>query len=238
MKIHPAPQGSASWLDARKGMLTGSRIKDVMATLKNGGETAGRNGYKWELVSERLSGFTADHYVSPDMERGTNLEPIARSEYEIETGNMVDQVGLVFHPTIERFACSADGLISTDGAIELKAPRTHRQLQWILAGTVPPEHQWQCVAVMDCCERDWIDFGSFDPSLPEGLRLFVVRMYRDDMRIALMREEVIKFDAEVEEIVHSLRSKVKAAAPGAPMPEDMSGWAAAFDDFIQGDVTP
>src|SRR5262245_10585307 len=91
-------QGSAEWLQERAGKVTGSRMCDVMARLKRKeGESAARYNYKMELVAETLTGRSMGHYRSPDMERGTQLEPDARNEYEIREGVLCDQVGFVLH---------------------------------------------------------------------------------------------------------------------------------------------
>jgi putative phage-type endonuclease len=213
VKILNTQQGSAEWLQARTGMITASRIKDVMSVLKSGGETQTRYNYKWELVAERLTGFSATHFVTPDMERGTELEPIARAEHEMAAGILVDQVGMVYHPTIEMSAASPDGLIDSDGAAEYKCPRTTTHLKWVMQGGVPAEHQLQCLWVMACCERQWIDFVSFDPSLPDGLRLFIVRMQRDEERIRQIEAEVVKFNGEVDAAIAELKPRVKAKQP-------------------------
>jgi putative phage-type endonuclease len=237
MKILDAPQGSAAWLEARAGLITASRLKDVMAVLKNGGESESRNKYKWQLAGERISGFAATSYVSPAMEHGTEYESIARAEYEIATGRIVDQVGMVYHPTIPNFAASPDGLIDSDGATEFKCPQLENHLRWVIQGGVPAQHQLQCLGVMMCCERDWIDFGSFHPSLPDGLRLYLVEMVADEERIGQIAAEVRKFDAEVSALVAELRQRVKPAPPVEPAP-DIGDWAAQFDSFIAGEVTP
>lgn len=210
MNIHPAPQGSAAWLQARIGVITASRMKDVMDYLKKGGEGAGRRNYRTELIAERLSGRCEEHYVSPEMDHGTEYEPIARSAYEIANDVMVDTVGLVYHPTMTFTAASADGLVDEDGAVEIKAPKSTTHLKWLLSGIVPEEHQEQCLWVMACCERQWIDFISYDPRLPEGLRIFIVRMERDEERIAAMEAEVLKFHEEVEAACSALRTRVVA----------------------------
>src|ERR1700733_13602116 len=220
MNIHPAPQGSAAWLQARIGLVTASRIKDVLAVLtrasKNGkaGEpAAARIAYRAELVAERLSGRSEDHYVSPEMDHGTEYEPIARSAYEIATGTMVDTVGLVYHPTMPFSGASADGLVDDEGAVEIKAPKTTTHLRWIQAGIVPEEHQDQCLWVMACCERQYLDFISYDPRLPDGLKIFIVRMERDEERIKMIEQEVASFNAEVEAACNALRSRVRTSPP-------------------------
>lgn len=199
MRTINVQQGTAAWLSARVGLVTASRLKDVMAKRKNGtAEMACRVDYRMELICERLTQKAAEHYVSPEMDHGTAQEPFARAAYEVMADVMVDEVGLVLHPTLDYSAASPDGLIGDDGAIEIKAPKTATHLAWRMADVVPEEHRDQMQWVMACCDRKYCEFISFDPRLPQGLRFFVKRLERDERRIAEMEFEVITFNAEVE----------------------------------------
>jgi hypothetical protein len=172
------------------------------------------------------------------MDHGTEYEPIARSAYEIATGTMVDTVGLVYHPTLLFSAASADGLVDDDGAVEIKAPKTTTHLKWMQAGIVPEEHQDQCQWVMACCERQYIDFISYDPRLPDGLKVFIVRMERDDARIEAIEAEVISFNEEVEAAISQLRKRVTVAPPKAPpVVDDRSPYEQAAALF-EGEIIP
>ena len=88
MRELPGAQQSDRWLKNRLGRVTASRICDVMAYLKKGGESEARKRYRRELVAERLTNRAEDHYVSPEMERGSQLEEEARERYELATGKM------------------------------------------------------------------------------------------------------------------------------------------------------
>jgi hypothetical protein len=123
----------------------------------------------------------------------------------------VDQVGMVLHPSIERGAASPDGLVDLDGLVEIKCPNTATHLDYLLDGTVPAKYQPQMLWQMACTGRDWCDFVSFDPRLPEDLQLFVVRFQRDQVRIDAMEAEVRAFISEAEETVSRLRA-IKGAA--------------------------
>jgi predicted phage-related endonuclease len=174
-------------------------MSDVMAKRKSGGaEMACRRDYRTELVCERLTGVTQDHYVSPAMDRGNDMEPYARAAYEMAEGVMVEQVGLVLHPTLDFAACSPDGLVGTVGGLEIKNPNTATHLEWMLAGVVPEQHKDQLQWCMACCEREWWEFFSMDDRLPQGLRTFIRRLERDDKRIAEMEYAAIEFNAEIE----------------------------------------
>jgi hypothetical protein len=198
-------QGTESWKAARVGRVTASRLCDVLSKLKSGGEAASRRNYKADLVVELLTGVPQDAgYVSADMQRGTELEPLARAAYEIHTGQLVEQVGFVFHPTIERSGCSPDGIIGEDGGLEIKVPRVATHIEWMLAGKIPAEHEAQILWSLACTGREWWDFCSYSLELPENLQLFTRRMIRDDKRIAEMEKEVEKFLAEVDETLAAL----------------------------------
>ena len=86
-----AEQRTPEWKAARVGRLTASRAKDVLATIKSG-EAAARRDYRLQLVCERLTGEPQDStFVNADMERGTELEPMAFAAYEGVTGTVLDR---------------------------------------------------------------------------------------------------------------------------------------------------
>ena len=138
------------------------------------------------------------------MRWGTEQEPMARASYEVKTGLLVDQVGMVLHPTIDRAAASPDGLVGEDGLIEIKCPNTATHLEYLLAGTVPSRYQPQMLWQMSCTGAAWCDFVSYDPRLPDHLQLFIVRFNRDQARIDEMEAEVRAFLAEVDSIISRL----------------------------------
>ncbi len=197
-------QRSEEWFTARLGKITASRINDVMATLKSGGESASRKNYRTQLVVERLTGQKADSYTNGAMQWGTEHEPFARQSYEFFIGNDVAEVGFIEHPTIEMSGASPDGLIGTDGMIEIKCPNTATHIDWLLAGTVPAEHLKQMQWQMECMDREWCDFVSYDPRLPVELQLFIVRCERDDVLLNEIRAAVIKLLYEVDAQVVAL----------------------------------
>lgn len=188
-------QGSAQWLQLRVGKITASRMADVMATLKKGGEGADRRNYRIELMTERITERANEHYISRDMERGTELEPDARSSYELAQQVMVDTAGFVLHPTMDYLGASPDGLVGNDGGMEIKCPRDTTHVRWLTEGTVPMEHRPQMYTNMLCCEREWWDFCSFSPFF----KPFIVRLMRDEAEIQKIEAEAEQFNREVEQ---------------------------------------
>jgi putative phage-type endonuclease len=200
-------QGSPEWLQARCGLVTASRISDVIARTKTGWGSS-RANYKAQLVIERLTGKPADTYQSPAMLEGIRLEPFARQAYSETTWQTVDQVGLVMHPTIPMAGCSPDGLVNDDGMVEIKCPLPATHLEYLLAGTVPTKYIPQLAFQLACHpKRQWVDFVSYCPSLPDKMQLFCKRYDRDDVYISQLEEMVKAFLDEVSETVEALKRK-------------------------------
>jgi putative phage-type endonuclease len=190
-------QGSPEWLAARAGVCTASRFKDVLATVKVG-EASGRRNYRWQLVTERLTGQPCESFHNAAMQWGTDNEPHARKAYEAETGDLVGLSGLILHPSVALVGCSPDGLIGDDGGIEIKCPANSVVHVETLSGGMPSEHRAQVQGAMWVTGRKWWDFVSFDPRMPDKLRLYVERVKRDDAYIATLEAAVLQFLAEVD----------------------------------------
>lgn len=198
-----AIQGSTEWLAERAGHATASRFKDILATIKTG-EAATRRNYRVQLVTERLTGIPCQSFTNAAMEYGTATEPLAREAYEAETGELVEQVGFLKHPALTWTGASPDGLIGDEGGIEIKCPFQSTVHVETLQGGMPTEHRPQIQGVLWVSGRKWIDFISFDPRMPEKLRLHVERVNRDDKYIADLEKSVTSFLMEVAQQTESL----------------------------------
>jgi len=206
-------QGTPEWFAARCGKVTASRVKDILAKTKSGYSTS-RANYAGQLVAEILTGEPAeDGHINADMTRGTELEPQARAVYEMARDCMVDQVGFIDHPSIPQSGASPDGLVGEDGMVEIKCPRTHTHISYLLDKGIPSNYLPQMIWQLACAgpSRRWCDFVSYDPRLPEELRLVIRRLDRDDERVKEVEGEVVKFLAEVNETVEKLKQIQKEA---------------------------
>jgi putative phage-type endonuclease len=198
-----AEQGTAAWLAERAGKVTASRMADLLATTKTG-PSASRANYMADLVVQRMTGTIEQSFTNAAMQWGVDQEPFARAAYEILTNQIVEEVGFIPHPSIEMSGASPDGLVGGAGMIEIKCPNTATHIDFLLDGKVPGKYQLQMAWQMACCEREWVDFASFDPRLPEKLQLKVVRFLRDDAQIKDMEAKVIEFQKEVSAKVAAL----------------------------------
>ena len=200
-----ADQGSIEWLAARVGKVTASRVADVIATTKTG-YGASRANYMAELIAERLTGQPAERYTNAAMAHGTATEPEARDLYAFMVDAEVEQVGLVEHPIVADSGASPDGLVGDDGLVEIKCPNTATHIETLLGQTVPAKYVTQMQWQMACTGRQWCDFASYDPRLPESMRIFIQRVERDEEYIAWLETEVTKFLTELDEKVAALRA--------------------------------
>lgn len=197
-------QGTDEWLLARSGKVTASRISDLMTKTRSGGYGAGRKNYMAELIVERITGKPAEHFISAPMIWGTETEPQARHAYEFYNAIEVVEVGFVDHSTISECGASPDGLIGADGLIEIKCPNTATHIETLLSEKIDAKYIKQMQFQMACTEMEWCDFVSFDPRMPENLRMFVKRVPRDKDMITEIEVEIRKFKIEMEEKIERL----------------------------------
>ena len=190
-------QGSAEWLADRCGMVTASRFADVLA--KGQGKT--RASYMRQVVAERLTGKPTESYKNAHMERGTEQEPHARMAYEAKTGNVVEEVGFIGELF---YGCSPDGLIDLDGGAEIKSVIPTVQLDTILSGKCPTGHIAQIQGCMWVTGRQWWDFVSFSPDMPEPHNLYIYRVMRDEPYIATLALEVAQFIRDCDSMIEGL----------------------------------
>lgn len=200
-------QRSDAWRLARCGRVTSSRVADMMATLKDGKkEAAGRRNYRIQLVLERLTGQPQENgYVSPDMQRGTDMEPEAFGAYEAQTGNLALPVGFVAHDTLMA-GCSPDGQVDNfTGLIELKVCKSATHLDYLRSKTIPGEYLKQIQHQLFVTGAQWCDFTSYDPRFAESLRLQITRVWAKDLDLAAHELNVRLFLSEVEKEVEEVK---------------------------------
>lgn len=199
-------QGSHEWRKDRLGVVTASRMADVMAQGRSGKPSATRANYMAQLVSERLTGVPVDGFKSEAMQRGNDTEDQARSCYVLDTGNTVDQVGFIPHPHITGLGASPDGLVEADGLIEIKCPHTATHIDTLRNGSIGRAYMLQMQTQMACLpERQWVDFVSFDPRMPDELRIKIIRVDRDPQVIADIELAAETFIKELDALEAELR---------------------------------
>lgn len=201
-------QGSPEWFQYKCGKVSASHISDVMA----GGKGTTRKNYLARMVAERMSDTPIETYSNSAMQWGIETEPQARNAYSFRKGVEVVEVGFIDHPEIEGYGCSPDGLVNEDGLTEFKCPNTATHIATILAvkaGSSPKQvlgdkYYKQVQGQMDCTERVWCDYVSYDPRMPIELQMVIVRVPRDDTFISQIQNEVLSFIEDMINLVAEL----------------------------------
>lgn len=213
-------QQSPEWFEMRKGMVTGSMVRNAIARMKKQPKDGVaymqcREDYMVDIVTTRITGEMSARYVSKAMEEGIEREPDALQAYEAKTGEMVIPGGFIYHPEIQWYGTSPDGLVGDDIVIEAKCPTqaTHARyireyLQAIKKGIqyVPEEYVPQVKSHLGCSNRSLCHFISFNPGFPKGSRLLISPWSRDKGAIAAQEAEVALFLNEAEQMERELRS--------------------------------
>jgi hypothetical protein len=202
-------QGTTEWFEARLGKVTASRVVDVVAQTKSG-YSASRANYMAQLVVERITGKVEESYSNAAMAWGIEHEAMARAEYEIQRGVMVNEVGFVSHPRIQNAGASPDGLINSTGLIEIKCPNTATHIETLLTRKIPEKYLCQMYWQMACTGREWCDFVSYDPRMPDHLKLCIIHVPFNAQRIAELETEIEKFLNEVDGKVERLINLTEA----------------------------
>ncbi len=180
MNIIEVSQGSPEWLKCRLGKLTASDSQAI-ATAGKGLETL-----CIEKVAQRLTGKAEEGFKSPAMQNGNDLEAEARNAYELETGNIVKQVG--FCELDEDVGASPDGLIGNDGLVEIKCKTDTVFVKELLSDEIDTAHVWQMQFQLWVTDRKWCDYAVYNPNFPKSL--IIKRVERDEVAIAKIKAGV------------------------------------------------
>ena len=187
-------QGSQEWLNTRKGRLTASNGQAIGANGK------GLETYILNLMAEYYSSGEKVFYSNADMDRGNELEPIARDMYELEKGFEVEQVGYIEPDNDELVLVSPDGLVEDDGMIEIKSVNDANHFALILEGEkgIDSKYMWQMQMNLLVSERKWIDYVSYNPNFKQSLVIF--RIFPDKAKQDKLISGIEKGKAKIREI--------------------------------------
>ncbi len=194
MIIHKMEQYSPEWWKARAGLPTASIANKILTP--TGKFSAQSKGLINTLIAERLGCPDDPMEASEWMIRGTELEPEARSMYEMDHDLDVEQVGFITNDEATAGA-SPDGLIDvfTDrggnltakAGWECKCPKASTHIGYLLGNELPayykPQVHWS-MAVSGI--RKWV-FTSYHPEL-EPLYIDVEwDDYTESVRLAIVK---------------------------------------------------
>lgn len=184
-------QGSEEWLQARLGIPTATGFENIVTA--TGKKSSAQIKYMAELIEESIIGLQDESFKSRFMERGNQLEPLARSAYEFITGNAVTQVGGVYLDENKEVMVSPDGLIpELKKGLEIKCPKMSTHIRYLLEGCVPSEYIIQVQANLWVTGYDTWDFVSYCPEYQKQ-PLYIFTAHRDQALMTAFNKLIPQF---------------------------------------------
>lgn len=206
--LHTYPkveQGSEKWHDLRRGIVTASVVGKLLTpTLKVADNDTSR-GIVATLAAERITGWTEETAMTSDMWRGVEHEPYARDIYSGHFQQAEEYGFMVREGVGWRLGYSPDGVVGTNGLVEIKCPRQKGHLNTLLADEVPAYYMAQLQAGLLVSGRAWIDYVSFVAGMP----MFVKRILPDPKWFDAITAACIAFETNVTQIVANYETRTK-----------------------------
>ena len=212
--LHDFEQLSDEWFAFRAGKFSSSTVGDIMKTGRGGKPSTMRANAITRLALERLTGTKdSNGYNGGAMQRGTELEPEARAHYSFTNGVPVLEIGCVSHDVWPIAICSPDGLVNSDGLVEIKCPETMPRHYAALNGDGQnvKEYHWQVQHQLFVTGRKWCDLVSYDPRFPEELKMATIRVMPDAEAQQELKLAINLANREVEEQLQRLKDLQKVA---------------------------
>lgn len=188
---HPEiEQGTPEWLELRRGILTASEMKLIITPTLKVASNEKERAHLYELLAQRITGYVEPQYVSDDMLRGHEEEEDARQLYA-EKYAPVETIGFIVNTDLGfKIGYSPDGLVGSNGLIEIKSRKQKYQVETILNDEVPSEYMIQIQTGLLVAGRSWCDFISYSGGLP----MFVKRVHRDPAYIDAIAAAAMAFE--------------------------------------------
>lgn len=201
MQVYNCTQQEKEWFEIRKSCMTGSHAQAI------GNAGKGLETYIYEMMAETYSTSEKERFESEDTDRGNELEPLARSMYELENGVEVSQVGFI--KSDEFTGVSPDGLVGDDGLIEIKCPNDAKYFKMLINGEkeIDSKYIWQCQMQMLVTERKWNDLVFYNPNFKKSMIIF--RLYPDAEKFNELRIGLEKGKQLINELVLKYESNIR-----------------------------
>lgn len=203
-------QGSPEWFAARCGIITASEVKLLLTPAKLAiADNDKVRSHIWELLAQRVTGFIEPSYISDDMVRGIESEPIARQIYadNVAIDYEVEEVGFITNDEFGyTIGYSPDALVGPVGLWECKAPRQKTQMETIVSGEMPVDHLLQVQTGLMVSKRDWLDFSSYHG----GMYMPTYRIYPDAKVQEAIREAGRIFEDRIAEKLAAYHAAVES----------------------------
>lgn len=128
-------QRTKDWYKVRSGRFTASNIDRLLGKegLKRTKDSI--DNFAFEKAVESLYGREEDTYISEDMQRGINQEPLAFKLFkDLKSYDFLDVEEVGFYKYGEHAGASPDGYVSNNSNLEIKCPRRNKFFKIVANG--------------------------------------------------------------------------------------------------------
>ena len=194
-------QRSEEWRKQRHGKFSASEIHKLMG-IKGLGETG--KSYAIEKAIEQLYGDVDEDFVSYDMQRGIEMEPLAFAKFkDIMSLDFVNVYNCGFFNLLNDAGASPDGLVGVDAVLEIKCPKASTFFKLVATNEIDQKYFYQMQMQMICTGRDKAYF--FNYIIIDGLEYWhTIEVERD----ATVCDKIIERIAEAMQIKEEYINKI------------------------------
>lgn len=200
-------QRTKEWYDCRRGRFTASEIHKIMGIK---GLNATGKTYAFQKAVEIVFGLSEEEeFISFDMQRGINLEPLAfRKFQEIKAFEFLTIEKAFFFPYGDNAGASPEALVGKDGILEIKCPRPEKFFYLVAHGekAIDKEYTDQMQMQMLCTNSTHCYF--FNYIIFNGVEMWhEIIVKRDEKHIELIDKRINEAVIERDKYVEILKEK-------------------------------
>lgn len=188
MELAQPLQRSKEWFDVRLGRFTASQIDCLLG--KQGLGLTGES-YIFEKAVETVFGKDEnDDFTTYDMQRGTELEPIAFRKFkELKELEFIEAKETGFFCFGEHSGASPDGLVGNDAILEIKCPRPNKFFKLVKDNKIDKVYLSQMQMQMLCTNSQRAHF--FNYIIFNGVEMWhEIIVERDEVIIDLIKDRL------------------------------------------------
>jgi hypothetical protein len=199
---HDVTQGTPEWLALRAGIPTASEFDNIITPGGKPckGERTGR--YLHTLLAERIMGHPVLEVVTTWMDRGSALEAEAVAYYEGQRDLDTERIGFLTNDE-RTIGASPDRFVGADGLLEIKVPKEHTHVGYLLTESVDAAYYPQVQGQLWISERKWLDIMGYHPEMPPA----IIHVERDEAYIAQLASAVESFSRDLERMTADLKGR-------------------------------
>ena len=191
LTFHKFEQRSKEWREIRLGRVGGSEAIGLTTAARM------KTIIPLKMAEIETQEDQGDDFTSEAMKEGILNEPIVKAEYEKRHFVSVDDYGYITNSDFHLLGISPDGMVGSNGAIEIKCPQPKAHIEFIIEGLIPSKYRPQVSHLFFVVpDLEWVDFISYNEKVTRK-PYFEIRVTREGWK------------AEIEKISKGYTSFIK-----------------------------